>query len=115
MVKCPSSKKGKDHPPVSAAITNCSPFLRDELLAAEPERILALGRVPFNGICKIFGIEAPKTVAQFRKRVSWIRLNGWEVPMLGTYFVGNNRHRGFSAVIEDITRLLELKPRAVNG
>jgi hypothetical protein len=38
-----------------------------------------------------------------------------EVPLLGTYFVGNNRHRGFSAIGENITRLLELKPRCTNG
>lgn len=115
MVKCPSMKANRDHPSHPTAITNCGPLLRDELLAARPERILALGRVPFIGICKVFGVDAPKTVAQFRKRVSWIRLGDLDAPMLGTYFVGNNRHKGFPSIVEDINRLLELKPRTVNG
>ena len=29
----------------------------------------------------------------------------------GTYFAGNNRHRGFDKVIEDIERLLKMEPR----
>lgn len=72
MVKCPSSKDDKDHHPLRAAIRHCASFLRDELLVAEPERILTLGRVPFQGVCKMFGVnDAPRTIAQFRTRVTW--------------------------------------------
>jgi len=113
-VKCPSSKNDKDHQPSRMAIRYCSCFLYDELLAAAPERILALGRVPFESVCNMFGIDAPKDVVQFRKRVSWVRLGKKEVPLIGTYFAGNNRHRGFSAIVEDIGRLLELSPRNVD-
>jgi uracil-DNA glycosylase family 4 len=114
-VKCPSAENDKDHNPSRRAIQHCARFLRAELLAAQPERILALGRLPFESLCSIFGIEAPKQVAQFRKRVLWIRLGAKEVPLSGTYFAGNNRHRGASAIIEDISRLLELSPRNVDA
>lgn len=114
-VKCPSSKEDKDHQPLRAAIRHCASFLRDELLDAEPERILALGRVPFRGVCKMFGVDVPRTVAQSRARVTWVRMGTREVPLLGTYFVGNNRHGKFPAIVEDIARLLELKPRCTNG
>lgn len=115
MVKCPSSKEGRDHPPLRAAIRHCASFLRDELLAAQPERILALGRVPLRGVCQMFGVRASSTVAQSRTDVTWVRMGEKEVPLLGTYFVGNNRHGGFPAIVEDIARLLELKPRCING
>lgn len=32
-----------------------------------------------------------------------------------TYFAGNNRHRGFAAITEDIGRLLEVNPRDSDG
>jgi hypothetical protein len=32
--------------------------------------------------------------------------------MAGTYFTGNNRHKGFDKIIEDIERLLKLSPQA---
>lgn len=72
---------------------------------------MALGRVPFESMCKMFGLDAPKEVAQFRKRVAWVQVGAKDVPLIGTYFVGNNRHRGFPAIVEDIRRLLELSPR----
>lgn len=114
-VKCPSSKNDKDHPPSRRAVRHCGGFLRDELLAAEPERILALGRVPFDALCKIFGIVAPRNVSHFRTRLEWVRVGAKEVPLTGTYFSGNNRHRGFGAIVQDIGRLLELSPRQVNA
>jgi uracil-DNA glycosylase len=110
-VKCPSSKDDKDHRPSSMAVKHCNRFLYEELLAAEPERILALGRVPFEAVCTIFGIDAPKRIAEFRKSVIWVRLGSKNVPLIGTYFIGNNRHRGFAAIVQDIGRILELNPR----
>ena len=114
-VKCPSAKpkKGKDndHAPSTKAMTNCESFLRAELMAAQPERILALGAVPFRSLCDIFRVTAPKGVAEFRGRVWWVRIGKNEVPMAGTYFTGNNRHKGFSKIVEDIDGLLKLEPR----
>jgi len=117
-VKCPSAKtnniqggKDRDHPPSSTAVANCGEFLRSEIIAANPERILALGTVPFRSLCDIFGIAAPRQVARFRGRVWWIRLGNRDVPIAGTYFTGNNRHRGFAKVVEDIDRMLKLQPR----
>jgi hypothetical protein len=110
-VKCPSSNDDKDHQPSGAAVKNCAHFLRSELLAAKAERILALGKVPFRALCEVFGIDAPTEVAEFRKHVAWVQLGTKQVPVSGTYFPGNNRHRGFSAIVDDIGRLLELSPR----
>lgn len=114
-VKCPSSEDNKDRRPSSWAIKGCARFLHEELRIAEPERILALGRVPFHSLCELFGITAPRNVARFRERIAWVRVGSKEVPMAGTYFTGNNRHRGFSAIVADIGRLLELSPRETNG
>jgi len=65
-VKCPSAKtnniqggKDRDHPPSRTAVANCAELLRSEIMAANPERILALGAVPFRSLCDIFGIVAP--------------------------------------------------------
>lgn len=110
-VKCPSSKDDKDHQPSGPAVKNCAHFLRSELLAAEAERILALGKLPFRALCEVFGVHAPPEVAEFRKHVAWVRLGTKQVPVSGTYFPGNNRHRGFSAIADDIGRLLGLSPR----
>ncbi len=114
-VKCPSSKSDKDYKPSGPAVRNCAHFLYDELFAAEPERILALGKIPFEAVCRVFGITASKQVAEFRKDVRWVRMGRKEVPLSGTYFAGNNRHRGFPSIVEDIARLLELNPRENNG
>lgn len=110
-VKCPSAKGKKDHAPSRTATKNCASFLRAELTAAKAERILALGAVPFRSLCDIFGIDAPTRVAKFRGQVWWVRLGETEVPLAGTYFTGNNRHRGFDKIVEDIERLLQLAPR----
>lgn len=63
-IKCPSMMDNRDHPPHRAAIENCAGFLRDELLASEPERILALGKVPFRILCDIFDIKKRHLRAQ---------------------------------------------------
>ena len=117
-VKCPSAKtnniqggKDRDHPPSSTAVANCGELLRSEIMAANPEGILALGAVPFRSLCDIFGIAAPRQVARFRGRVWWIRLGNRDVPIAGTYFTGNNRHKGFEKIVEDIDRMLTLQPR----
>lgn len=110
-VKCPSEKDYKDHVPSREAVRNCARFLRAELDAAEAERILALGGVPFGSLCDLFGLEAPRRVSEFRRKVWWVRLGEKQVPLTGTYFLGNNRHRGFARIAEDIKRLLSLAPR----
>jgi uracil-DNA glycosylase family 4 len=114
-VKCPSAKpkegKDKDHAPAAEAVKNCARFLRAELAAANPERILALGAVPFGSLCQMFGVAAPRRVAKFRDQVWWVRIGKREVPMSGTYFTSNNRHKGFAKIVEDIDRLLKLEPR----
>jgi uracil-DNA glycosylase len=89
-VKCPSSKRNRDHQPLQLAVRNCADFLLEELLAAEPERILALGRVPFKSLCHIFNLRASPKVIEFRKRIWRVRLGKREVPLSGTYFPGNN-------------------------
>jgi uracil-DNA glycosylase len=110
-VKCPSSIANKDSKPSPAAIENCAHFLRSELIAAEAERILALGQVPFRALCRVLGLDAPSRVAEFRKQTRWVRLGQKNVPLMGTYFPGNNRHRGFASIVEDIERLLDLVPK----
>jgi uracil-DNA glycosylase len=114
-VKCPSSKNGKDHAPSTSAVNNCGHFLRSELLAARAERILALGRTPFASLCDIFKLDAPREVASFRKDVWWVRLGATEVPLTGTYFPGNDRHKGFPMIGDDIGRLLAVNPRTPNS
>ena len=114
-VKCPSEKDGKDHQPLRSAVKNCARFLHSELLTAEPERILALGRKPFAGLCDIFDLHGPRNVADFRKETWWVRIGSKEVPLTGTYFSGNNRHQGFEFIIEDVARLLKLAPRTINA
>jgi uracil-DNA glycosylase len=112
-VKCPSTKGGRDHPPDRRAVHNCSDFLRDELFASEAERILALGRVPFKSLCDIFDIRKPPlTSGEFRKQTWWVQLGTRKVPLSGTYFPGNNRHKGFSDIVQDINRILNLFPMA---
>ena len=110
-VKCPSSADNKDSKPSPTAVANCAHFLRSELATAEAERVLALGQVPFRALRQVFGIRAPSRVAEFRKHVAWVQLGDKHVPLMGTYFPGNNRHRGFRSIVEDIGRLLDLAPK----
>jgi len=110
-VKCPSTKNSRDHRPSSLAVRNCANFLGDELLASEPERILALGRVPFISLCSLFQIDAPKKVAEFRKRTWWVTLGKRKVPLSGTYFPGNNRNNQRPFIEQDIDRILKLCPK----
>lgn len=110
-VKCPSEKNGNDHKPSRFAVKNCSRFLHSELLVAKPERILALGRDPFYALRDIFGLEAPRNVGSLRKRTWWVPIGQTEVPLSGTFFPGNNRHKGFQFIVEDIARILKLEPK----
>jgi uracil-DNA glycosylase len=114
-VKCPSARDGRDHAPSRSAVTHCAGFLRAELTAALPERILALGAVPFSALCDIFRIDAPRRVAEFRGHVWWVHLGKTQVPLAGTYFPGNDRHRGFDKIVEDIARLLQREPRTAEA
>jgi uracil-DNA glycosylase len=95
---------------ISSSSRKLCEFLRSELTNAQAQRILALGRVPFAAVCQLFGITAPRTVEEFRKKIEWVKMGEKKVPFLGTYFPGNNRHQGFQSVIDDINRLLELTP-----
>lgn len=110
-VKCPSTSEGKDHPPSREAVRNCANFLLNELLAAEPERILALGRVPFKSLCDIFNLRASVKVNEFRKRIWWVRLGKRDVPLSGTYFPGNNRNNQRPLIEQDIDRILKEFPK----
>jgi len=97
-VKCPSTKANHDHPPHRRAINNCAALLRDELLSVQPERILALGKVPFMSLGSIFGIGKDETgddVAVFHKKTWLVDLRGQKILLGGTYFPGNNRTRVF--------------------
>jgi uracil-DNA glycosylase len=114
-VKCPSENDGKDHHPAQSAIKNCGSFLRSELFAAQSERILALGSHPFEALRTIFGLSAPKRVADFRKGTWWVRVGERDVPLSGTFFPGNNRHKGFELIIQDIARMLTLAPRNIDA
>lgn len=110
-VKCPSTRNNRDHQPLRLAVRNCSNFLRDELLAAKPERILALGKVPFRSLCDMFDINAPEEVGEFRKCTWWIKLGTRKVPLSGTYFPGNNRNNQMPFIEQDIDRILKLFPK----
>jgi uracil-DNA glycosylase family 4 len=104
-------KGNNDHAPSRCAAKNCEDFLLSELTAAKPQRVMALGAVAFSSLCDIFHIDAPRKVAEFRGKVWWVRLGGTEVPLTGTYFTGNNRHKGFDKIVEDINQLLHIEPR----
>jgi uracil-DNA glycosylase family 4 len=110
-VKCPSMCKEKDHAPSRQAIRYCQNFLLDELLAAQPERILALGKVPFESLCDRFNLRASKKVSEFRKEIWRVRLGGKEVLLSGTYFPGNNRNNQRPLIEQDINRILKEFPR----
>ena len=99
---------------MTAAITNCSAFLRSELFAAQPERILALGRHPFEALCHIFALNASKTVADFRTNVWWAQFGATKVALSGTFFPGNNRHNGRDLIPQDIARMLSFEPQHID-
>ena len=110
-VKCPSCKNGNDHLPASTAIKNCAPFLHKECKSLSPERILALGKIPMQSVSKVFNIKIPPTVERFREKTFWVTLGNREIPLMGTYFPGNNRHRGFEDIVTDIRKILSKSPR----
>ena len=110
-VKCPSCKNGNDHLPASTAIKNCAPFLHKECKSLSPERILALGKIPMQSVSKVFNIKIPPRVERFREKTFWVTLGNREIPLMGTYFPGNNRHRGFEDIVTDIRQILSKSPR----
>ena len=110
-VKCPSTNEGKDHWPSRQAIKNCENFLLNELLVAQSERILALGKVPFESLCDLFSLRTSKKVSEFRKEIWRVRLGEREVLLSGTYFPGNNRNNQRPLIEQDIKRILKEFPR----
>lgn len=111
-VKCPSEEDGKDHfPPAGDAIQNCREHLRTEFECAQPERILALGGVPFKTIARLFSMKVPKNVEDCHGRIWWVSLGKHEIPVSTTYFPGNNRHGGLQYVPADIGNLLAVAPK----
>jgi len=61
------AKEGEGQRPraVDEAMTNCESFLRAELMAAQPERILALGAVPFSKSLRHLRVTAPRASQSF--------------------------------------------------
>lgn len=110
-VKCSSSKGGKDHKPSQLAVGNCASFLLEELVAAQPERILALGQKPFGSLRHLFNLRASTKVYEFRKEIWWVRVGKREVPLSGTYFPGNNRNNQHPFIKHDIERILRIFPK----
>lgn len=110
-VKCSSMSEGKDHRPSRQAVRNCQNHLLNELLIAQPERILALGKVPFESLCELFNLRASRKVSEFRKETWRVRLGAREVLLSGTYFPGNNRNNQRPHIEQDIKRILKEFPR----
>jgi uracil-DNA glycosylase len=108
-VKCPSEADGKDHLPVAAAIAHCRPFLRAERQHAMPERVVALGEVPFKSLCRLFSVTAPRKVRDYHGRSWEVRLGDRSTLLSGTYFPGNDRHKGFNSIVTDFRNYLSLR------
>lgn len=110
-VKCPSEQDGKDHRPPTKALKNCESYLHAELECALPERILALGALPFQTLSRLFSLDAPDRLEDCHGRIWWATIGRREVPVSGTYFPGNDRHGGLHHVPADIRNLLAVEPR----
>ena len=110
-VKCPSCKNGNDHHPTSKAVKNCAEFLRKECEILSPERILALGKNAMQSASRAFGLEIPRRVERFREKTFWVTLGNREIPLMGSYFPGNNRHGGVEDIVTDIRKILSKSPR----
>jgi uracil-DNA glycosylase len=111
-VKCPSERNGFDYRPQSKAIANCSSYLRNEITLAQPERILALGCDPMQSLSIALGFKAPPRVCDYRQKFWWVQLGNRWIPVAGTYFAGNNRHRSFEKIVRDINWILQQKPKS---
>jgi len=112
-VKCPSCENGKDHHPASEAVKNCAEFLRKECEILSPERILALGKIPMRSVSEAFNIKIPPRVERFREKPFWVTHGDREIPLAGTYFPGNKRHRGFEYIVQDIREILSKSPKPI--
>lgn len=110
-VKCPSQIGNKDCLPHAAAITNCTHHLQSEMLIARPKRILALGLSAMKAVSQTCGFKIPAKVDEICQNLWWASFDGLLVPIAGTYFPGNNRHRGFERIQESIRSLLEHEPK----
>ena len=110
-VKCPSEENNKDHLPHARAVNNCSSHLVAEMRISRPERILALGQSAMKAVSKALNFKVPPTVRKINGKIWWANLNEGFVPVAGTYFPGNNRHRSFDSIVDSIRLILELKPK----
>ena len=110
-VKCPSEKDGYDYRPQSKAILNCSSYLRHEIELAQPERILALGCDPMQSLSAALGFKSPKKVHDYRQRFWQAKIGKRWIPVAGSYFAGNNRHRSFDKIVKDIDWILHQEPK----
>ena len=113
-VKCPSQIENKDCLPHAAAISNCTHHLHSEMLIASPKRILALGLSAMKAVSLTCGLKIPAKVDEICQNLWWARFDDFLVPIAGTYFPGNNRHRGFNRIQESIRSLLEHEPRFID-
>jgi len=108
-VKCPSQSDGKDHAPAAAAISHCEPLLQAELQHAMPKCIIALGRIPFKSLCRMFSVTTPSRLRHYHGRIWEARLGDRSIHFGGTYFPGNNRHKGFDKIVTDLQKFLKLE------
>ena len=105
-VRCPSVWGGRDHLPRAAAVRNCSRHLHTSVLAIRPKRVLMLGRVPLRAMSLAFDLDLPSSVRACLGRQWTLALPHGDMTVAATYFPGNNRHRGFDAIVETLRNLM---------
>lgn len=105
-VRCPSVWGGRDHLPRAGAVRNCSRHLHTSVLAIRPKRVLMLGRVPLRAMSLAFDLDLPSSVRACRGRQWTLALPHGDMTVAATYFPGNNRHRGFDAIVETLRNLM---------
>jgi uracil-DNA glycosylase len=110
-VKCPSQIDGNDCHPAARAVRNCAGHLRSEIEAIQPERILTMGTNGFRCLALALGWSPPAGIARIRRHPWEARIAGRPVPVGGTYYFGNNRHRGRWKIIADIRAILRRAAR----
>jgi hypothetical protein len=82
-----------------------------ELEISRTDRVLALGRDPMKSASLALELkDVPSKVCEFQRRLWWGEVAGRRIPVAGTYFPGNNRHRGFGKIAEDIRWILKQVP-----
>ncbi len=109
-VKCPSGRDDRDHRPAARALWNCARHLRQELEVARPTRVMAIGLDAMRALAAALELPAPVRVRDYRGRLQRVRIAGQETWLSGTYYAGNNRHRGRDKIVADIRNLLGRHP-----